>query len=121
MLSKTVDKSIFFVYNGITETERGFDMQVKSNIPTEYRGSGNKKKYYASEQLIRKVVAEIDRATTMSGLKDMQVAEMLGLTKQAYSRIKNQKGSLSMGNVEAIAEALDYDVEVKFVKRSEQK
>ena len=92
-------------------------MEKSVNLPKEYRGNGNKKRFYPSELLGRKIVSEIDRATTIEGVRDYQVAERLGVTKQSYSVMKNMKGSINMGNVEAIANALGYDVEIRFVKR----
>lgn len=91
--------------------------EKKHSLPPEYLGKGNKRKFNPSEMLVRQVVAAIDQATTIEGLKDYEVAEKLGMTKNSYSRIKNQKGSLNMGSVEAIAEILGYRVEVKLVKK----
>lgn len=91
-------------------------MEEKNNLPKQYFGGGSQKKFYASDLLVRKIAFEIDTATIAEGLKDCQVAEKLGISRQTYSRMKNQK-SINMGNVEAIAHALGYEVEVRLVKK----
>ena len=91
----------------------------KINLPKEYMGNGNKRKFAPSEMLKRKAVAEVERATLLAGLKDRDVAEKLGISRQTYSRMKSVKSALNMGNIEAIAEALGCEVEIKFVKKGE--
>lgn len=91
----------------------------KCNLPREYMGNGNKRKYAPSEELKRKAFAEVERATLVAGLKDCEVAQRLGISRQTYSRMKSVKSALNMGNIEAIAEALGCEVEIKFVKKGE--
>lgn len=92
-------------------------MDEKSNFLKENRRSGNTKRFYPSDELNRKIAGEVEKAMVVSGYKDYQIAELLGITKQSYSVMKH-KFSANMGNVEAVANALGYDIEISFVKRS---
>lgn len=48
--------------------------------------------------------------------KDYEIAQALGKTKQGYSAMVINNLT-KLGSIEAIANALDFDVEIKFVKR----
>lgn len=74
------------------------------------------KKYPVSKELSAAIVAEIARAKSIEKVKDFEIAEKLGKTKQTYSTMINN-GLNSVGNIEAIANALGYDLQIKFVKR----
>lgn len=72
--------------------------------------------YDISDDLKAQVLSEIARAKTLTKTKDYEIAQALGKTKQGYSAMVSNNLS-RLGSIEAIANALDFDVEIKFVKR----
>lgn len=48
--------------------------------------------------------------------KDYEIAQALGKTKQGYSAMVINNLT-KLGSIEAIANALDYEIEIKFVKK----
>lgn len=74
------------------------------------------KKYPVSEELGAQIIAEITRVKSLEKIKDFEIAEKLGKTKQGYSTMIGN-GLNSLGNIEAIANVLGYEVQIKFVKR----
>lgn len=71
--------------------------------------------YEASDKLKTQVVAEIARAKAMSKMRDCDIANALGKSKQGYSSLANNLSRI--GSIEAIANVLGYDVEIKLVER----
>lgn len=74
------------------------------------------KKYPVSAELEAQIAAEIAKIKSLEKAKDFEIAEKLGKTKQCYSTMLNN-GLNSLGNIEAIANALGYSVQIKFVKK----
>ena len=72
--------------------------------------------YDISDDLKAQVLSEIARAKTLTKTKDYEIAQALGKTKQGYSAMVSNNLS-RLGSIEAIANALGFDVEIKFVKR----
>lgn len=72
--------------------------------------------YEASEELKAQVLSEIARAKTLTKTKDYEIAQALGKTKQGYSAMVINNLT-KLGSIEAIANALDYEIEIKFVKK----
>lgn len=75
-------------------------------------------KFTASDKINSQIVGEIARVKALTKTKDVQLAKILGKTKQSYSRMIIN-GMQQIGNIEAIANAMGYDVEIKFVKKGE--
>ncbi len=72
--------------------------------------------YGVSDELNAKVLSEITRAKALTKTKDCDIAQRLGKTKQGYSAMVSNNLS-RLGSIEAIANALGFDVEIKFVPK----
>lgn len=72
--------------------------------------------YDVSDDLKAQVLSEIARAKALTKTKDCDIAQKLGKTKQGYSAMVSNNLS-RLGSIEAIANALGFDVEVKFVPK----
>lgn len=75
-------------------------------------------KFTASDKINSQIIGEIARVKALTKTKDVQLAKILGKTKQNYSRMIIN-GMQQIGNIEAIANAMGYEVEIKFVKKGE--
>ena len=72
----------------------------------------------ASDKLNSQIAGEIARVKTLTKTKDKDIAEKIGKSKSYYSAML-VKGIQKIGTIEAIANAMGYEVEVKFVKKGE--
>ncbi len=72
--------------------------------------------YDISDDLKAQVLSEIARAKTLTKTKDYEIAQALGKTKQGYSAMVINNLT-KLGSIEAIANALGYEIEIKFVKK----
>lgn len=72
--------------------------------------------YDVSDDLKAQVLSEIARAKTLTKTKDYEIAQALGKTKQGYSAMVINNLT-KLGSIEAIANALGYEIEIKFVKK----
>ncbi|MDR0696183.1 MAG: hypothetical protein LBF68_01375 [Christensenellaceae bacterium] len=73
--------------------------------------------YEVSDELNARLIAEIARAKSLAKLKDYELAQMLGKTKQAYSAMVIN-GLSKLGNIEAIADVLGCKVDIKFIRKT---
>ncbi len=73
-------------------------------------------KFTASDKVNSQIIGEIARVKALTKTKDVQLAKSLGKTKQNYSRMIIN-GLQQIGNIEAIANAMGFDLEIKFVER----
>jgi len=74
------------------------------------------KKFKISERLREGVLSEIARAKIVTKMKDCEIAKKYGMDKANYSAMVHDRLN-QIGNIEAIADAMGYDVEIKFVQR----
>lgn len=72
--------------------------------------------YEMSDALKAQVLSEIERAKVLTKKKDYEIANSLGKTKQGYSAMVANNLS-KLGSIEAIANVLGFDVELKFVPK----
>lgn len=73
-------------------------------------------KFTASDKVNSQIIGEIARVKALTKTKDVQLAKSLGKTKQNYSRMIIN-GLQQIGNIEAIANAMGFDLEIKFVEK----
>lgn len=73
-------------------------------------------KFTASDKVNSQIIGEIARVKALTKTKDVQLAKSLGKTKQNYSRMIIN-GLQQIGNIEAIANAMGLDLEIKFVEK----
>lgn len=85
----------------------------------EYKASGRKKSVELSEKLKAVIQSEIDNARELKNINNVQLAELMEMTKQQLWNTVN-RNNLSVANIETIANALDCDVEIKFVPKDKK-
>lgn len=73
-----------------------------------------------SDGLMDNIRAEIRAATDRKGLTDTAVAEIMGVTRPYYARMKNAPDQV-MKFLEYIANILDCDVDIRFIPKSRKK
>ena len=73
-----------------------------------------------SDGLMENIRAEIRAATDRKGLTDTAVAEIMGVTRPYYARMKNAPDQV-MKFLEYIANILDCDVDIRFIPKSRKK
>lgn len=69
-----------------------------------------------SEELKAQIMAEIARAKSLTKMKDCDIGEKLGKSRQGYSAMVANNLS-RLGSIEAIADVLGFKVEIKFVPK----
>jgi len=73
-----------------------------------------------SDGLMANIKAEIRGATNRKGLTDTAVAEIMGVTRPYYARMKNDPAQV-MKFLEYIAQTLDCDLDIRFIPKSRKK
>lgn len=73
-------------------------------------------KFKISERLRGDVLSEISKGKIVTKMKDCDIARAYGMDKSNYSAMIHDRLN-QIGNIEAIADVLGYDVEIKFVDR----
>ncbi|MDR2266706.1 MAG: hypothetical protein LBE09_03875 [Christensenellaceae bacterium] len=73
--------------------------------------------YEVSEDLNARLIAEITRVKILMKMKNSEIADMLGKTRQAYSSML-LNGLTKIGTIEAIANSMGCRLDIKFVRKT---